>query len=87
MNTVKIFYKDDCPYCPMAKTLRDSLLEKKVDVHAYNVGTAEGLAEAAFYQVMAIPAIIVEDDKECSLGEWRGSVPKVEDILHVVQGA
>ncbi len=23
MGTVKIFYKDDCPLCPMAKQLKD----------------------------------------------------------------
>ena len=86
MGTVKIFYKNDCPMCPMAKRLKDNLLEKNVDVHYYNVGTADGLAEATFYRVLALPTILVEDEMENGLGEWRGTVPKVEEVLHVVQG-
>jgi glutaredoxin len=86
MGTVKIFYKDGCPMCPMAKRLKDNLQENNVDVHYYNVETADGLAEATFYRVLALPTILVEDEMENGLGEWRGIVPKVEEVLHVVQG-
>ena len=85
MGTVKIFYKDDCPMCPMAKRLKDNLQGNNVDVHYYNVETADGLAEATFYRVMALPTIVVEDEMENGLGEWRGVVPKVDEVLHVVQ--
>jgi len=85
MGIVKIFYKDDCPKCPMAKNLKNRLIEKNVGVHDYNVETAQGLAEATFYRVMALPTIVVEDEKENWLGEWRGDVPKIEEVLNVVQ--
>ena len=64
----------------MAKQLKDNLLKKDIDVEYYNVGTAEGLAEATFYNVMALPTIIVEDDYENVVSEWRGVVPKLEEI-------
>jgi hypothetical protein len=81
---VKIFYKDDCPLCPSAKKLQESLREKNVGVYSYNTGTAEGLAEATFYRVMALPTVVIEDEEENSLGEWRGSVPKMEEVLDVM---
>jgi len=86
MGIVKIFYKDDCPMCPMAKRLKDNLKEKEVGVVDYNVETAEGLAEATFYHVMALPTVLVEDEKENWLGEWRGNVPKMEEVLNIVNG-
>jgi len=87
MGIVKIFYKDDCPMCPMAKRLKENLQEEKVNVHYYNVETAEGLAEATFYRVMSLPTVLVEDEMENEIGEWRGSVPKVDDVLSAVHGA
>lgn len=46
MGTVKIFYKDDCPMCPLAKRLKDNLQENNVNVHYYNVETTDGLARS-----------------------------------------
>ncbi len=85
MGIVKIFYKDDCPKCPLAKKLRDNLKQKNVKVLDYNVGTADGLAEASFYSVMSLPTVVVEDAMENGLGEWRGDVPRLEEVLNVVQ--
>ena len=87
MGVVKIFYKDDCPKCPLAKQLRDNLKEKNVQVLDYNVGTADGLAEASFYSVMSLPTVVVEDAMENGLGEWRGDVPRMEEVLTAVQSA
>lgn len=86
MGIVKIFYKDDCPMCPMAKKLKDSLQKKNVDVDDFNVGTLEGLTEATYYRVMALPTIVVEDETENWVGEWRGNVPNIDDVLNVVHG-
>ncbi|MGD0231066.1 MAG: thioredoxin family protein [Syntrophorhabdales bacterium] len=87
MGVVKIFYRDDCPKCPLAKQLRERLEEKKVNVLAYNVGTADGLAEASFYSVMSLPTVLVEDAMENGIGEWRGDVPKIEEVLSVIHSA
>jgi hypothetical protein len=87
MGVVKIFYKDDCPKCPVAKQLRDSLKEQNINVVDYNVGTPDGLAEASFYSIMALPTILVEDMAENGLGAWRGDVPKMEEVLSVVHSA
>ncbi|HOV89368.1 MAG TPA: thioredoxin family protein [Syntrophorhabdaceae bacterium] len=85
MNTVKIFYKDDCPMCPMAKRLKDRLVQENITVSEYNVETAKGLAEATFYDVMALPTIIIEDVHENELSRWRGMVPKLEEVINAVK--
>jgi len=87
MGIVKIFYKDDCPMCPVAKKLGERLKAERVGVQYYNVETAEGLAEATYHRVIALPTIVVEDEDEQEVGEWRGSVPKVEEVLHAVRNA
>ncbi len=86
MGIVKIFYKDDCPMCPMAKNLKDRLIEQNIGVHYLNVETAEGLAEAAFHRVMAIPTVFVEDEAENEIGAWRGSVPQMDEVVRAVRG-
>ncbi len=87
MGIVKIFYKDDCPRCPDAKRLRDRLASENVNVLDFNVGTAKGLAEAAYYRVMAVPTVVVEDEQENGLGEWRGNVPELDEVLDAVRSS
>jgi hypothetical protein len=87
MGVVKIFYKDDCPKCPMAKKLRDGLKQNNVEVLDYNVGTADGLAEASFYSIMSLPTVVVEDAMENGVGEWRGDVPRMEEVMTAVRSA
>ena len=87
MGTVKIFYKDECVVCPLAKKLGENLRQKNVKVVNYDVETPDGLAEASFYSVMALPTIVVEDRMENGIGEWRGNVPKMEEVLEVVSRA
>ena len=40
-----------------------------------------------FYSVMSLPTVLVEDAMENGLGEWRGDVPKVEEVLTAVRSA
>jgi hypothetical protein len=87
MGIVKIFYKDDCVICPLAKKLGENLRNKNVDVMDYNVGTADGLAEASFHSVKALPTIVVEDGSDNEIGEWRGVVPGMEEVLEIVSRA
>ena len=82
MGIVKIFYKYDCHMRPMEKQLGETLKERHVGVLSYNTGTAEGLAEATFYRVMALPTVVAEDEAENGLKEWRGSVPRIEEVLN-----
>jgi glutaredoxin len=82
---VKIFTKKDCPRCPAAKKLIEEFREKKpeVKVEDYDVETVDGMAEAAFYTIMATPSILMCDDKGKEIKGWRGEVPGIKDLLKI----
>lgn len=77
MNTVKIFVQKACQKCPQAKQTGADLQQLGWTVFEYDVQTAEGLAEAAFYGIKATPSFIVEDSGENVLGDFRGQVPEL----------
>lgn len=84
MGTVKVFFKNDCPMCPGAKKLSAGLKAKNVTVVDYNVDTPDGLAEASFYGILSLPAVVIEDASEKGVKEWRGTVPALEEVFQVV---
>jgi hypothetical protein len=84
MGTVKVFFKNDCPMCPGAKKLSAGLKAKNVAVVDYNVDTPDGLAEASFYGILSLPAVVIEDASENGVKEWRGTVPGLEEVIQVV---
>ena len=81
MNEILVFSQKDCPRCPAAKALGERLRERGKTVRQFDVDTADGLAEASFYGVMATPTVIVIDGDEEELASWRGSVPAEDELL------
>ena len=84
MGYIKIFTKDECPRCPAAKEIGTILTKDGFNVVYYDLETADGLAEAAFYSVLSTPTIIIEDEDEVMLAGWRGDVPSINEIQEVV---
>lgn len=77
---IKLFVKEDCPRCPAAKNaLRDF-----DGLEVFDVGEVDGLAEAAFYSVLATPSCIVVDANGNELASWRGEVPDRDAIRELV---
>ena len=86
MKTVKIFISESCPRCPGAKELGARLKRKGVDVYSYDVGTADGLAEAALNRVFATPSILIVDaESETVIQDWRGVAPAEGEVLHALR--
>ena len=84
MPTIKIFTKQECPRCPQAKQLGAELEKDGHNVLSYDVETVDGLAEATFFGVQATPTIIVEDDDENMVADFRGQVPTREELLQII---
>jgi len=80
---IKLFTKTNCPKCPLAKALCDSLTGQ-CPIEYFNVDDRDGLAEASFYTVMSTPSIIIVKDEHEVKG-FRGEVPKKEEILAVLK--
>jgi hypothetical protein len=77
---VKMFWQEDCPKCGMAKEVCNRLIEKDIAVKQFNIGTIDGMTEAAFHEVLATPTMIIVDDDENELQAWRGEPPSYEDL-------
>lgn len=82
---LKIFTQPNCPGCPPAKALAHQIKSRGLKIEEVDVSTADGLAEAAFYQVMATPSLILVDDKGKIVAEWRGEVPRKKEIIKLIR--
>ncbi len=85
MGAVKIFTRRECPKCPATSEVGNRLRMEGVRVIDYDLETIEGLAEAAFYGVMATPTVIVEDGEDNELAAWRGTVPTPQEIQETLR--
>ena len=85
MGKVKIFTTSRCPKCPQAKVMGERLQRLGVHVEYYDLETADGLAEAAFYSVQSTPTILVEEEEEV-VARWAGQVPSEGELQRVVFG-
>lgn len=77
---VKLFVKDNCPRCPAAKHACEGL----DSVQVYDVGDVDGLAEAAFFGVLATPTILVMDAGGNEVASWRGDAPSRSELRDLV---
>ncbi len=74
---MKYFYRTNCPKCPAAKAIVDEL----GDVEHFDLDTRQGLAKAAFYNVISTPTVIVVDDDGKEVASWRGDPPPRDALL------
>jgi hypothetical protein len=84
METIKLFVKEGCYLCPSAKEVGLRLEEEGLRVQCYDIGTADGLAEASYYGILSTPTMIIEDGNEKMLADFRGTVPTVQQIRNVL---
>ncbi len=84
MGVIKLFWKDKCPRCPQAKEVGTMMQKQGYQVVDFNVETAEGLAEASFYNVQATPTFILEDPEENTIADFRGEVPSVQCLKELM---
>lgn len=82
MYRVKFFYKKDCPKCPAAKEVVSKLPQEIVEYH--NLDEVDGLAEGAYYMVVATPTVIVIDENGREVGSWRGEVPSLKELKEML---
>jgi len=82
---VKVLYfvRQDCEACKNAREKVEFFIEKwgrsKMDRVSYDVGTEDGLIEAALRGVSDIPTIVLERDGD-ELARWTKKAPKSDDL-------
>lgn len=81
---LKLFTQPTCARCPAAKQVVKQV-EHKVKVEHYDIKSEDGLAEALSFDVMATPSIVITDNEDNVLAEWKSTVPTVEDLNKVLK--
>ena len=80
---VKIFWQPECPKCPKAKELGETLKSEGHKVEFHNVKEVDGLSESLFYDVLSTPSVVVVENEE-KKAAWYGEVPDIEKIKDVL---
>lgn len=80
MPHVKFFYKNDCPNCPPAKETVKQLMEAGYSIEEFNLDTSDGLAESAYYGILSTPSILIVNDEDLILEEFRSKIPQTNEI-------
>ena len=76
---LKVFTQPNCPNCPPAKEFAKKF-KSKMEVEYWNITTAEGLAEAAMFNIMGTPSLVLTDDDDNELEVWRGEAPTEKEF-------
>lgn len=76
---VMLFGKKMCPACKDAEAFRGL-----GQVEFFDIDTAEGLAEAAYFEVRKVPALLLCMDGKV-LARWDGLLPSVEQLLSLIK--
>ncbi len=84
MGSVKIFWKSNCSKCPSAKSVGSILEEEGIKVAIFDLDTVNGLAEGAYYSVMATPTMIIEDEESNQIADFRGTVPTAQEVQKLI---
>lgn len=85
---VEVFGKEDCAICKSTQRKLGHFVEKwglkeRVDISFVDMDTVEGMAEAAFRDILEVPTTIISaDGKTC--GRWEGVVPPSEEVRGVL---
>lgn len=79
---LKIFTQPTCPACPPAKKLGESLKDK-IKVDFFDVSLPEGLAEAAQYDVMTTPTIVLLNDEKV-VKAWLDT-PNEDEVIKLIK--
>lgn len=84
MGSVKIFWKSNCSKCPPVKSVGRILEEGGIKVVSFDLDTVDGLAEGAYYSVMATPTMIIEDEEYNQIADFRGTVPTAQEVHKLI---
>jgi len=82
-NKLAVFTKVDCPQCPAAKILAESLAAD-VDIDYYDLDVPEGMAKALKFGVRSLPTIILLSNNDEQTRWHYPELPTKEEVLKLV---
>lgn len=82
--SIKLFWKENCPYCPQAKEVCEKLQKQGMYVEYLDIDTIDGMAEANFYGIMSTPTVIIVDKEGNEIASWHGQIPDEHKIIKLL---
>jgi hypothetical protein len=85
MHRFELFTRKRCTQCNPAKSLIGQLQSEGYQVVEYDLDTTDGLAEGAFHSVLATPTLLLVNDEDDVLADWRGDVPTLDSVKQEIE--
>ncbi|HUX01002.1 MAG: hypothetical protein WBD63_11695 [Phycisphaerae bacterium] len=81
----EVFGRANCGACEGTKNkithvLRKSALVDRIGLSFVDMGTIQGMAEGAFYDVRQVPTTLLWSDEGEAVARWEGCVPPSAEI-------
>ena len=89
--TIAVYGREGCNRCAAARKKIDFFLKKwgfaeMAEMVYHDMSTEDGMAEAAFNEVMDIPAIIIKHDGQ-DVSRWDGELPDSNQLRLRIENA
>jgi len=85
MLKLELFTCKNCPRCTNAKILAGQLRAKGYYVMEYDLDSVDGLGEGRFHRIIATPALLLVNERDQELADWRGEVPAFETVKQEIE--
>jgi len=85
MSKVKIFSQEKCPTYKDAQEYMKLLRRENISFEYCDVSTLEGLAEAAYHDILSsggiiTPSVAITDNNGKEIALWKGMLPVLDEI-------
>lgn len=85
MSKVKIFSQEKCPTYKDAQEYIKFLRRENISFEYCDVSTLEGLAEAAYHDILVsggiiTPSVVIIDNNGKEIASWKGMLPMLDEI-------
>jgi glutaredoxin len=85
MSKVKIFSQEKCPTYKDAQEYMKLLDRESIPFEYYNVGTPDGLAEAAYHNILGscgiiTPSVVIVNNEGRETASWKGMLPVLNEL-------
>ncbi|MFQ6051042.1 MAG: hypothetical protein ACE5K4_05060 [Candidatus Hydrothermarchaeota archaeon] len=77
-----LFTQEGCKNCYFVKEIAEEIKkQEEIEIEYLDLREADGMAEAAFYDVEITPTLILVDSNEIELSSWRNVIPEKSEII------
>jgi len=90
MSKVKIFSQEKCPTYKDAQEYMKFLGRENIPFEYCDVSTSDGLAEAAYHDLLGsggiiTPSVVIVDNNGEEVASWEGRLPVLDEVRNKLE--